>query len=182
MTEAELSDERLRQLISRAQYGEMLTIAGSAEESALSHDTAVAPTELQRHRAAQATRKAQTDADAFGGTSGHIGEDGLLPCPFCGGAAEYERLGTPRASTVISCTQCGCRLESAPPTWDQAMDWNRRTPDIARGEGAATPTEAQLLDAFSIHELEPSIVIRVRGIIRDVFREAAAPNRAGGGA
>jgi hypothetical protein len=34
------------------------------------------------------------------------------------------------------------------------------------------PTEMQLLDAFSIHELEPSIVIKVRGIIRDVFRSA----------
>lgn len=50
----------------------------------------------------------------------------LLPCPFCGGAAEIERYGTPSVSTVYRCTECACRLETG-EEWNHGADWNRRT-------------------------------------------------------
>ena len=36
----------------------------------------------------------------------------LLPCPFCGGKAKFERIGNRRASTIVTCTNCGCTLET----------------------------------------------------------------------
>jgi len=38
----------------------------------------------------------------------------IQPCPFCGSkdSIEVERVGTSRASCIVSCTECGCRLES----------------------------------------------------------------------
>lgn len=49
----------------------------------------------------------------------------LLPCPFCGGEAEIERLGDRRQSTQYSCTECGCFLETG-EEWGHGTEWNRR--------------------------------------------------------
>lgn len=49
----------------------------------------------------------------------------LLPCPFCGGAAEFERRGTGRQSCIVACTDCGCRLETG-ETWNSGRQWNTR--------------------------------------------------------
>lgn len=49
----------------------------------------------------------------------------LKPCPFCGGIAEFERMGTPRQSCIIACTDCGCRLETG-ETWASGIAWNER--------------------------------------------------------
>lgn len=50
----------------------------------------------------------------------------LAPCPFCGGVAYFERFGTPRASCVVACEDCGARMEAneEPPFCGSA--WNRR--------------------------------------------------------
>ena len=53
----------------------------------------------------------------------------LLPCPFCGGDAEIERLGTTRLSTIYQCTDCGCSLETG-EEWGHGDGWNRRAPDL----------------------------------------------------
>lgn len=50
-------------------------------------------------------------------------EDGLLGCPFCGGISEFERIGDNRISTIISCSDCGCRLESG-ETFNHGASWN----------------------------------------------------------
>jgi len=53
----------------------------------------------------------------------------LKPCPFCGGEAEVERLGTKRASMIIVCSQCGCCLESGDVSGfadDKHLQWNMR--------------------------------------------------------
>lgn len=49
----------------------------------------------------------------------------LLPCPFCGGDAAFERVGDRRQSTIVACQECGCRLESG-AEWDHERDWNTR--------------------------------------------------------
>ncbi len=37
----------------------------------------------------------------------------LLCCPFCGAKSAYvERAGTSKASCIVVCGECGCRLES----------------------------------------------------------------------
>ena len=60
----------------------------------------------------------------------------LLPCPFCGEAAEIERQGDHRQSTIYACTMCGCRLETG-EEWDHGRQWNARTPAVERVWSAA---------------------------------------------
>lgn len=59
----------------------------------------------------------------------------LAPCPFCGGEAEIERVGDARQSTIYSCTDCGCRLETG-ETFNHGAAWNRRaSPPAAVPDG-----------------------------------------------
>jgi len=55
--------------------------------------------------------------------------EALLPCPFCGHDAEFEREGTGRQSCIVTCTDCGARHESG-DTWNSGHSWNRRTPSV----------------------------------------------------
>lgn len=50
----------------------------------------------------------------------------LLPCPFCGGDAEIERIGDARRSTIYRCTYCGCSLETG-EEWGHGRRWNERS-------------------------------------------------------
>ena len=52
----------------------------------------------------------------------------LLPCPFCGGLADFERIGTRRHSCIVACTNCGCRHESSDEGRFSGDSWNRREP------------------------------------------------------
>jgi Lar family restriction alleviation protein len=47
----------------------------------------------------------------------------LLPCPFCGGTAEF--IGDRRKSTIVACTECGASLETV-EEWGQGRAWNTR--------------------------------------------------------
>jgi Lar family restriction alleviation protein len=53
----------------------------------------------------------------------------LKPCPFCGGEAEFERLGTRRQSCIVVCTECGCHHESSDENEHNGSSWNRRVGD-----------------------------------------------------
>lgn len=57
----------------------------------------------------------------------NVPEKDLLPCPFCGGKAKYERMGSARNSCIIGCTKCGCRLETG-EVWSCGETWNIRHP------------------------------------------------------
>lgn len=58
----------------------------------------------------------------------HVPENELLPCPFCGGKAVYDRVGTHKVSCIILCIDCGCRLETG-EEWNSGRRWNTRRPD-----------------------------------------------------
>lgn len=60
----------------------------------------------------------------------------LKPCPFCGGEPEVERIGTPRQSCIIACTDCGCRLETNETGDRCGYHWNDRvsSADVERNE------------------------------------------------
>lgn len=61
----------------------------------------------------------------------------LKPCPFCGGNAEVERLGTSRQSMIVACENCGARMESgdvAGMTAPERWAWNRRALDTHSSE------------------------------------------------
>ena len=56
----------------------------------------------------------------------------LKPCPFCGCVdIEIERVGTVRASCIVVCTECGCKLESNET--GSGRFWNTRaeSPELA---------------------------------------------------
>lgn len=60
----------------------------------------------------------------------------LKACPFCGGEAEIERVGTARMSTIYFCTECSCRLETG-ETFNHGALWNRRAMPSQGGEAVA---------------------------------------------
>jgi Lar family restriction alleviation protein len=64
----------------------------------------------------------------------------LDPCPFCGGEASFERLGTNRQSCIINCENCGCRLETNETGEWCGEQWNRRKYVLAVSE---EPVEQQ---------------------------------------
>lgn len=49
----------------------------------------------------------------------------LLPCPFCGGEARFERKGSARHSTIVGYANCGARLETG-EVWNRGNAWNTR--------------------------------------------------------
>lgn len=55
----------------------------------------------------------------------------LLNCPFCGGKAEFVKMGIAKDIPLgfVRCTECGIRLRQGNCTEDFARDeWNRRKP------------------------------------------------------
>ncbi len=50
----------------------------------------------------------------------------LKPCPFCGGVAEFERIGTNRVSCIVTCGDCGCMLETSETNASCGEGWNTR--------------------------------------------------------
>lgn len=50
----------------------------------------------------------------------------LKPCPFCGGAAEVQRLGTRAQSSLIGCTECSVTVEANEDGPQTGTHWNRR--------------------------------------------------------
>jgi transcription initiation factor TFIIIB Brf1 subunit/transcription initiation factor TFIIB len=54
----------------------------------------------------------------------------LKSCPFCAGKAELIRVGSNRKSSIVSCEDCGCTIESS-STGDNSGDaWNMRAKKI----------------------------------------------------
>jgi Lar family restriction alleviation protein len=86
----------------------------------------------------------------------------LLPCPFCGGEAEFQRRGTGRVSCVVDCTECGASHSSSDEGDRSGTSWNRRAAEAERD--AALPkvalAEAVLswrADALSTDELRLAV-------------------------
>lgn len=50
--------------------------------------------------------------------------DKLLPCPFCGGDAEFHDT----SSTWVRCEDCGAEIQCQVEKKDAALAWNHRTP------------------------------------------------------
>ena len=68
-----------------------------------------------------------------------VSEDELAPCPFCGGFALYERVGSGKASCIVECTSCSCRLETN-ETFNSGKQWNTRV-SIERAMANGSPQE-----------------------------------------
>lgn len=75
----------------------------------------------------------------------------LKPCPFCGGEAEFERVGTERYSTIVVCTECGARHESGDVREVAGISWNNR------------PYENKLL-ADAVREYKDSLIKKASDI------------------
>ena len=58
----------------------------------------------------------------------------LKPCPFCGGEAHIDRMGTGRASMSISCEDCGTNMETGETWIDENSHWNQRVTDAPKSE------------------------------------------------
>ena len=84
----------------------------------------------------------------------------LKACPFCGGEAEIERVGTARMSTIYCCTECSCRLETG-ETFNHGALWNRRAMPNQGGEAVGWHTDDHLTDK-SATTYDPEVAKRWR--------------------
>lgn len=105
----------------------------------------------------------------------------LLPCPFCGGEAEIERIGDHSRSTIYGCTDCGASLETG-EEWDHGRMWNQRASvesellkslqaeldEAGRRAGAAERKFAMLHDPNSVH------IAMIRGDIAKISMRQCA--------
>lgn len=90
----------------------------------------------------------------------------LEPCPFCGGNAEFERLGTNTQSCIVFCEMCGARLESNEAGEYCGDQWNRRK--FALSEiSAESPVEP--LPAVSTPETDLQTTVRVSADLHKLF-------------
>ena len=53
----------------------------------------------------------------------------IMPCPFCGGEAEYDHAAQWDDGHVLACGYCGCEL-SAESKEDVIKAWNTRQKDV----------------------------------------------------
>lgn len=67
----------------------------------------------------------------------------LLPCPFCGGEAEFEREGTSRRSCIVRCRNCGARHESSDEGKRSGRSWN--TLAAPPSQGTTSNAEEEIL-------------------------------------
>ncbi|CAM7641850.1 DUF551 domain-containing protein [Citrobacter portucalensis] len=77
-----------------------------------------------------------------------LDENGLLPCPLCGGGAEFDY--DDDNLNWISCSACGISTDTVYHTDIDARDklrevWNRRTAMFQAGNSPATPDGWQLV-------------------------------------
>ena len=98
----------------------------------------------------------------------------LILCPFCDGEAEFEKLGTPRQSSIVTCLNCGCRLESNEEGEHNGSNWNRR-PSIERLVAAL---EAAASIVPSLNSLPPKTQTRVGDAVRIIHSTLSAYKKA----
>jgi Lar family restriction alleviation protein len=67
----------------------------------------------------------------------------LKDCPFCGGKPIIDRMGSARASMVISCEDCGATVECGSNNL-KFSDWNSRSNVVERLEARVKELEGIL--------------------------------------
>lgn len=94
----------------------------------------------------------------------------LKPCPFCGGEAEFERVGTARMSTIVSCTECGATLESGEAGEIAGTSWNSREADeqLAKANERAKELEKQKIKWDRLPEGTQELRVEFDGDICDI--------------
>ncbi len=101
--------------------------------------------------------------------------EALLPCPFCGEAAQIERIGDRSKSTIYSCTYCMCRLETG-EEWNHGAGWNKRaaltSPAPAGGEVLIKRIEDALVGPSVMEQFDDKLGITT-GEREHIFRMAA---------
>jgi len=80
----------------------------------------------------------------------------LLSCPFCGGDAEFDRLGTGHCSSIVVCQECGCRVESNEVGDFNGDHWNRRV-SVSAKEVYSVFCPLQVTDGFNCKPTRLSI-------------------------
>ena len=99
----------------------------------------------------------------------------LKPCPFCGGEAQVEQHGRARVSCIVSCSECGCTLESNEQGAGHC--WNMRSKEQNMTDTAQRRAEALYADIADEH-LDKNYVIDTlydyaQQARRDALEEAA---------
>lgn len=78
----------------------------------------------------------------------------LKPCPFCGGDAQMDRMGTNKVSMQISCGYCGAYMESGETWIDENSNWNQRVETETEKRPTAIATKHATVNDESYELLE----------------------------
>ncbi|WP_167752812.1 Lar family restriction alleviation protein [Pusillimonas caeni] len=88
----------------------------------------------------------------------------LLPCPFCGGEAHIERIGTPRQSCQIACGNCGAWIETGEQGNECGNAWNRRAALQSQVNSEASNRVREFLDNWlKIRLNDKTVVYQLNG-------------------
>lgn len=93
--------------------------------------------------------------------------DELKPCPFCGGKADFERMGTSRQSCIVECESCGVRHESSDEYGRSGQSWNERQPTRAPQAVPALTHEQFMGFRDAVDDLECELQTRYQGYPED---------------
>lgn len=104
----------------------------------------------------------------------------LLPCPFCGSEAEFERHGTNRQSSIVACQECGARVETS-ETWNEGQLWNTRTHAQTPFNGTVelSTEEFDALEKTMIEPQEPTEGIKRGAALLDKLYGGNVPAQGG---
>lgn len=76
--------------------------------------------------------------------------DELLPCPFCGEAAEMRESENCHDTWLVRCTSCQCKTVTSYTKYEPTVTWNARAYPAAQAHGDAAAI-AEPLGLYSIH-------------------------------
>lgn len=99
----------------------------------------------------------------------------LKPCPFCNGSATIERYGNASYSTIYTCDECGCRLETG-EEFNHGSCWNTRA--TASLEGDAVERVARIVVAWADAEELEFTIRQIDRLVRAVLATGLVPDEA----
>jgi len=94
----------------------------------------------------------------------------LKLCPFCGGHASYDRVGTNRQSCIVICEDCGCMVESNETGEYCGNKWNIRQESQAQSKALTVDIDFLQIGGIWWYHYYKNDVLMISGKVKIVER------------